>query len=117
MNDTNIPMADSVELPDGSGVSVGSFPLPKDHWIYTEGSNVPPMMLRCGTADPKRKELEQAIREGVKYALKASTMNGKDDDYDPDAVVQNAIVGIIGYFTPDGTDQTSDVQVIGAGRR
>tara|TARA_B100000929_G_scaffold290199_1_gene283017 strand:- start:845 stop:1180 length:336 start_codon:yes stop_codon:yes gene_type:complete len=110
-------MNDATELPDGSGFFTGSFPLPKDHWIYAEGSNVPPMLLRCGTADPRRAELEQAIREGVRYALKASTMNGQDDDYDPDAVVQNAIVGIIGYFTPDGTDQTSDVKVVGPGGR
>lgn len=96
-------MSDPTELPDGSGFFTGTFPLPKDHWLYAEEDNVPPMLLQCGTANPYRAKIEEAVREGVKYAIRASTMNGQDDDFDPDALVQNAIVGVVGYFTSDGS--------------
>jgi hypothetical protein len=29
-------------------------------------------------------------------------MNGKDADFDPDALIQCLIVGFLGYYTPDG---------------
>jgi hypothetical protein len=102
-------MSDPQELPDGSSFFTGSFSLPKDHWLFAKEREDPPMLLRCGTSQVERKELEEAIREGVRYALRTSTMNGKDDDYDPDTVVNNAIIGILGYFTPDGTSDSSDV--------
>lgn len=96
------------ELPDGSGFFTGSLPLPEDHWLYREGDNVPPMTLQCGTDNPHRKDLEEAIRAGVRYALRCATMNGCDNDFDPDAVVQQTVVGTLGYFTPDGTLNTSN---------
>lgn len=108
-------MKDTVELPDGSGVFITSMPLPKDHWLYKEDPNPPPMLLRCGTKDPKRRELEAAIRAGVRYALKAATDNGSEEDYDPDAVVINAVIGILGYYTPDGTQNTSEAYPTGNG--
>ncbi len=36
-------------LPDGSAFATASWPLPKTHWLYAEGHNVPPMPLRMGT--------------------------------------------------------------------
>lgn len=101
-------MNDNFELPDGSSFFTGSSPLPNDHWLYVEGDNNPPMLLHCGTDNPYRKKIEEAVRAGVRYALRVSTMNGQDKDFDPDAVVQNAIVGVVGYFTPDGTPNTSN---------
>jgi len=89
-------------LPDGSGFAVMSMPLPKDHWLTKEGFNEPPAPFLMGTENTQRDELVKKIRIAAKYAIRASTMNGKIDDFDPDAMVQNFVVGMVGYFTPDG---------------
>ena len=91
-----------VRLPDGSGVALGSLPLPDDHWLYEEGVDEPPMPFRMGTSDPRRKEWEKKIRAAARYAVRAATMNGRESDFDPDALVQNMIIGMLGYHTPDG---------------
>ena len=88
-------------LPDGSGFATVSYPLPKDHWLTAEGHNVPPMPFRMGTDDPRRREWADKIRLAAKHAIRASTMNGADNDFDPDAMVQNMVVGMLGYWTPD----------------
>lgn len=91
-------------LPDGSGFSTVSMPLPKNHWLIKnpDDFNVPPMPLRMGIKNPMRKSFENALMEAGKYALRSATMNGKIDDYDPDAVIQNLIVGFLGYHTETG---------------
>lgn len=90
------------KLPDGSGFFTGTLPLPKDHWIY-EDSGEPPVVFRTGTSDPERKFFADKIREVMQYAIKASTMSGKEMDFDPDAMVKNAIIGFLGYYTKDGS--------------
>src|SRR5688572_12551480 len=90
------------ELPDGSAFMVASFPLPTDHWLYADGYNTPPMPLRLGTDDPRRQAFNEAVRAAARYAIRASTMNGKEADFDPDAMVQNMVVGLLGYHTADG---------------
>jgi hypothetical protein len=95
-------------LPDGSGWATASWPLPKNHWLYAEGHDEPPMPFKRGTDDQSRKEWEEKIREAGKYAIRASTMNGKDDDFDPDAMLQNLVVGMLGYHTPDGDTHLYD---------
>jgi len=95
---------DMTVLPDGHGFATASFPLPKDHWIYGDGAEFcgpPPMSFRMGTSDPRREAFAQAIREAGKYAVKASTMQGRDMDFDPDAMLQNLVVGMLGYWTKD----------------
>lgn len=92
-----------MHLPDGSGCFTASFPLPKDHWLYAEpknGYDAPPMGLRMG-AGPQRDEMARKIREAVKYAYRGCTMRGKEDDIDPDALLQNVVVGLLGYWTED----------------
>lgn len=89
-------------LPDGSGFAVASFPLPKDHWLYAEGHDDPPMPFKRGTDDPERKDWEEKIRAAGKYAIRGATSNGKLEDFDPDALLQNLVVGMLGYHTPDG---------------
>ncbi len=98
---------DSGALPDGSGFFTASMPLPKDHWLTAEGFNEPPMPFRIGQADAPvlgrdRTMWKECITAAARYAVRASTMNGKEEDFDPDAMVQNMVVGMIGYFTPDG---------------
>lgn len=42
------------------------------------------------------------LRAGGKYAYRCATMNGKMDDMDPDALLNNLVVGMLGVWTPDG---------------
>ncbi len=109
-------------LPDGSGFALMSMPLPEDHWLYEDRFDEPPMPFRMGTDNPERKDWEQKIRIAGRYAVRAATMNGKEPDFDPDALVQNFVTGMIGYFTPDGfshldddDDDDDDVIEVGAG--
>lgn len=91
-------------LPDGSGFATASMPLPEDHWLYGS-SQRPPMSFRMGKTDPRRAEFEERLRQAGRYAVKAATMSGKDDDFDPDALIQNLIVGALGYHTSNGLTQ------------
>jgi len=92
------------QLPDGSGLAVMSFPLPKDHWSTANPDEfgVPPMGLRLGTDSTEHHRMCEIIRAAGRYAYRASTMNGKEPDLDPDALIQNFIVGLLGVHTPDG---------------
>jgi hypothetical protein len=117
-------------LSDGSGFAIMSMPLRKDHWIYkgdreeTYGTfNVPPMPLRMGSADiakifvgsgarPADKqysltknEFAEMLKAAGKYAVRCATMNGKDMDFDPDALLQNLQVGMLGYWTDTGLSE------------
>ena len=91
-------------LPDGHGVATASFPLRKDHWLYADdgGFDAPPMPMRMGTADPRRQEFNEMVRKAARYAVRAATLKGREADFDPDALVQNMVVGLLGYHTPDG---------------
>jgi hypothetical protein len=88
-------------LPDGSGFCTSSLPLPKDHWLFSDHENIPPMPYQQGLGKDRTTQ-EEHIREAARYAIRASTMNGKENDFDPDALVQNLIVGLLGYYTKDG---------------
>lgn len=101
------------ELPDGSGAAVMSMPLPKDHWIYERhaSGNIPPMPLRVGAEENitiegfpplTRRDLENMLRSAGQYAIRCATMNGRETDFDPDALIQQLIVGMLGYHTPTG---------------
>ncbi len=94
-------ITEAAQLPDGSGFAVMSMPLPKDHWLYAEGHNNPPMPFRIGTDDPRRTDLRKLVITAARYAIRAATMNGKEQDFDPDAMVQNFVIGMLGYNTPD----------------
>lgn len=92
-------------LPDGSGFAVISYPLPADHWLYAVPRGryePPPMPMRMGKDDPRRRGMTEALRKAARYAIRASTMNGKEMDFDPDAMVGNFVVGFLGYHTEDG---------------
>ena len=88
-------------LPDGSGFFTASSPLPVDHWLYVDHENIPPMSQKIGIGQQRTLKAEE-IRAAARYAIRASTMNGKEMDFDPDAMVQNMVVGMLGYWTVDG---------------
>jgi len=112
-------------LPDGSGFATMSMPLPKTHWLYQGDRqeaygtfNTPPMPFRMGSQEyaifavrragapvpviMTKEEIAAKIREAGKYAVRCATMNGKEMDFDPDALIQNLLVGMLGYWTEDG---------------
>jgi hypothetical protein len=84
-------------LPDGSGFATASFPLPDDHWTNTMDpiGLEPPMGMRMGTRNPAREHLADALRAAGKYGELG-------EGHDPDAFLQNLVVGLLGYHTPDG---------------
>lgn len=106
---TNGKIEEIGRLPDGSGFATMSMPLPKDHWLYGDGANAPPMPFRMGTGDPRRVDFSRAIQTAARYAIRAATMNGKETDFDPDAMVQNFVVAMLGYYTRDGLCRDTDV--------
>jgi hypothetical protein len=104
--DTTVSERDAVTiLPDGSAFGVMSLPLPRDHWS-TAGESLyagpPPMGLRVGTDAEDHQRLVEIVRAAGRYAYRAATMCGRETDLDPDALVQNFVVGLLGYHTRDG---------------
>lgn len=98
-------------LPDGSAFDTFSLPLPKDHWLTAAGPGgwleAPPMPFRMGTDDARRKAFNEAVTAAARYAVRASTRCGKEPDFDPDALCQNMVVGLLGYHSPDGLGEES----------
>lgn len=85
------------ELPDGSGFAMVNMPLPRGHWLYAEHDNVPPMPFKMGTEHPSYSTIKGDVEAAAKYAIRAATLNGKIVDFDPDAMAQNFVVGMLGY--------------------
>ena len=86
-------------LPDGSAFAVMSFPLPKDHWLYAE------RQYRNGEYEPIElgepiltHEMRDAVVSAVRYAVRSATNCGKEVDFDPDALVQNAVYALCGSY-------------------
>lgn len=92
------------------GFATLSFPLRKDHWIFNEEEEPAPMSMRMGTDNPRREEMENRIRMAARYAIRESTRNGKDMNFNPDAMVQNFIIGTLGYYTPSGCDSENSAK-------
>lgn len=103
-NTTNTSAASGADdnctiLPDGSAFAVGSFPLPQDHWLYAPheyepGADEPKELLAPILTHAQRNEVVAAVR----YAVRGATMCGKEPDFDPDALVQNAVYALCGSF-------------------
>jgi hypothetical protein len=58
-----------------------------------------------GTDNPEREKWKNMLKEAGRYAIRTATMNGKEMDFDPDALVQNLVTGMLGYNTPDGLSE------------
>jgi hypothetical protein len=99
------PGANVAPLPDGSAFAVGSTTLPEDHWLTANPDvpNVPPMPFRVGRDNLRlRLAMSERISAAARYAVRRATMNGSSTDFDPDALVWNLLVGMLGYNTSDG---------------
>jgi hypothetical protein len=94
-------------LPDGSAFGVMSFSLPDDHWLYA------PNEYRDGEHEPidlpkpvLTRPFRDAVVAAVRYAVRGATMRGQETDFDPDALVQNAVYALCGpYTTPTKRNQ------------
>ena len=87
-------------LSDGSAFGVMSFPLPDDHWLYA------PNEYRDGEYEPidlpkpiLTHALSESVVAAVRYAVRGATMRGQETDFDPDALVQNAVYALCGPYT------------------
>ena len=96
-------------LPDGSAFAVYSYPLPKGHWLYA------PREYEQGAEEPKELAapiLTHAAREqvvsAIRYAVRAATDCGKETDFDPDALVQNAVYALCGPFNKNQPQPQAD---------
>lgn len=102
-------MDDITKLPDGSAFGVLSMPLPETHWVYQrEHDDAPPIPMLMGKKHPDRAKFEEMLKEAGKYAIRSATMHGQDNDFDPDALIQNLIVGFLGYHTETGLSELED---------
>jgi hypothetical protein len=92
-------MTNPTILPDGSAFSVLTLPLPNDHWLYTpreyrEGEYEPIELPKPLLTHEQRDQVVAAVR----YAVRGATMCGKEIDFDPDALVQNAVYALCGPY-------------------
>lgn len=111
-------MSEPTILPDGSGFGTMSFPLPKDHWIYKERE------YEDGAIEPNdlpapilTHALHQQVIAAIRYAVRASTNCGKEEDFDPDAMVQNAVYALCGHYgsaapTPPVSEGRKDAELL-----
>ena len=89
-------------LPDGSAFGVMSFPLPADHWLYREREYATPESTE--TVDlprpfvPRTVENLELIRLAAQWAIRAATNCGKENDFDPDAMVQCFVYATLGPY-------------------
>ena len=113
-----ITMSEPTLLPDGSGFGIMSFPLPKDHWLYKESE------YEDGAIDPNdlpapilTHSLRQQVIAAIRYAVRGATLCGKVEDFDPDALVQNAVYALCGPYgssapTPPVSEDRKDAELL-----
>ncbi len=91
-------------LPDGSGFFTASWPLPKDHWLYSKTDEKPPAPMLTQTrletvAAPTYGTMRAKIYAAVKHVYRSATAQGTDLDIDPDALcidLANVLIGTPG---------------------
>ena len=91
---------DCTVLPDGSAFATASFPLPSNHWLYAprgEWDSARDEFAECPAPILTHAQRE-AVTAAIRYAVRGATMCGKDEDFDPDAMVQNAVYALCGPF-------------------
>ena len=97
-------------LPDGSAFGVMSYPLPKTHWIFAEREYADGQHEPIELGNPiLTHELGDSVVSAVRYAIRGATNCGKEMDFDPDALVQNAVYALCGPYrkSPSQTDDAA----------
>lgn len=77
--------------------TTASMSLPSDHWIYEPEEDGPPAIKVSDEA--KKDQLRKVVAKAARNAIRAATMSGKEPDFDPDALVQNLLVQMIGPYS------------------
>lgn len=88
-------------LPDGSSFFTASYPLPSDHWLYAPPTEGWDSERDCSPELPRpilTHDQRQQVIAAVRYAIRAATMNGQQENFDPDALVQNVVVALCGFY-------------------
>ena len=88
-------------LPDGSAFATASGPLPKTHWLYAPTQEGWDDERDCFPDLPQailHEAHRGAVIAAIRYAIRSATRNGADPDFDPDALVQNAVVALCGHY-------------------
>lgn len=99
----NIDPSSITRLPDGSGFFTASFPLPKDHWLYAPSCEGWDNERDCSPDTPLpllSNNQREAVEVALKWAIRGATMNGKERDFDPDALMLNAAYAMCGPGIP-----------------
>ena len=114
----DMKLSEPTILPDGRGFGILSLPLPKDLWLYAERE------YEEGAIEPKdlpapilTHALHQQVIAAIRYAVRASTNCGKEEDFDPDAMVQNAVYALCGHYgsaapTPPVSEGRKDAELL-----
>ncbi len=90
-------------LPDGSAVSTASFPLPETHWLYAPRQYMPGFEEPVELPTPVLTHADRdRVIAAIRYAVRSATMCGKETDFDPDALVQNAVYALCGPYPRRG---------------
>lgn len=91
-------------LPDGTGFATLSTPLREDHWLYETDALAPgysgpsPMPMAGSCHDPLRLILQDHLQVAARYGVRSATSCGREDDFDPDALVRQVEIGLFGYY-------------------
>lgn len=87
-------------LPDGTACGTLSLPLPEGHWLYAPSPEGWDNERDVAPDTPRpvldRSQFAAQVEAAVRWAVRGATMNGKDPDFDPDALVQNAVYALCG---------------------
>jgi len=90
-------------LPDGSAFVIMSFPLPKQHWLYAPRQYMPGHDEPVELPSPVLTHADRdRVVAAIRYAVRSATMCGAEMDFDPDALVQNAVYALCGPFGVSG---------------
>lgn len=89
---------------------------PEDHWLTRSGNGDSPAPFRTAAKESltatwsdgrvapplSRHQLADRIVDAAQYAMRAVTLNGTATTFDPDALIDALVVGLLGYWTDTG---------------
>lgn len=92
-------MSEPTILPDGSAFAILSYPLPEHHWLYAPYEYAPGADTPAEIPAPiLTHEQSTTVVAAIRYAVRSATMRGQEMDFDPDALVQNAVYALCGPY-------------------